>query len=70
MKFQTLTYQRLRRSINVCDPFVSEAVGPGVIDGLRSFGQTPEESRSNLIKLVKEHMSNTYTNLVVTDEEV
>jgi hypothetical protein len=71
MKFQILTYQRLKGITAVIDPFVAIAIGaPGPINENRFYGTTPEEAREKLIKAAQSYMDREYTNLTVTEVEI
>jgi hypothetical protein len=71
MKFQILTYQRKKDTVDVADPFVAMAIGaPWPIDGDRFYGSTPEKAREKLIKAAQFYMDRNYTNLTVTEVEI
>lgn len=71
MKFQILSFQRLKDTIEVEDPFVAITIGvPWPINGDRFYGRTPEEARNKLIKAVQTYFDNEYTNLTVTEVEL
>jgi len=71
MKFQILTYQRLKGTVDVADPFVAIAIGaPGPINENRFYGTTPEEAREKLIKAAQSYLDHVYTNLTVTEVEI
>jgi hypothetical protein len=71
MKFQILTYQRLKGITAVIDPFVAIAIGaPGPINETRFYGTTPEEAREKLIKAAQAYLEHEYTNLTVTEVDL
>jgi len=71
MKFQILTYQRLKGTVDVTDPFVATAIGtPWPIDNDRFYGNTPEEARDKLIKAAQTYFDKAYMNATVTEVEI
>ena len=72
MKFQILTYQRVKGTTDVVDPFEAIAIGlpwpPHQGDPF--YGKTPEEARDNVRKAAQAYLDETYTNLTVTEMEV
>ena len=67
MKFQILTYQRVKNTTKVVDPF--EAMAIGLPFEVVKQGDTPEEARNKVIKAAQVYLDH-YTNLTVTEVEV
>jgi hypothetical protein len=69
MKIQILTYQRVKGTVGVIDPWVSVTwQGPAAYRDY--FGKTPEESRDKLIEAYQKYLDERYTNLTVTEVEL
>jgi hypothetical protein len=71
MKFQILTYQRLKGTTDVVDPFEAIAIGlPWPMQNDRFHGKTPEEAREKVRRAAQLHLDEMYTNLTITEEEI
>jgi hypothetical protein len=71
MKFQIMTYQRLKSTTEVVNPWVATAIGlPWPLAGELFYSDTPEGARDKVIKAAQTWFDENYTNLTITEVEM